>query len=150
MSTLSFSTAFQTDRPVGEMFTKILEVRRWWSGLHSEEIVGHTEKIGDEFTFIAAGGKHWSKQKLMELIPNERIVWLVTESRLTFLDKTDEWNGSKICFDIKESGDRTEVRFTHIGLVPELQCFTGCSSTWPKYLEKLMQPANQEVKTETA
>ena len=38
--------------------------------------------------------------------------------------------GTEIRFDISKAGNRTEVRFTHVGLVPEYECFDSCSNAW--------------------
>ena len=135
MATTDFTTSFLVDQSPKEIFNAITNVRGWWSGLHSEEIAGSANKLNDEFTFKAAGGAHYSKQKLVELIPDKKIVWLVTDSKLTFLKKEDEWTGTKISFEILQQGDKTQVRFTHLGLVPNFECYNGCSSTWPKYFE---------------
>ena len=87
----------------------------------------------------AGGGMHYSKQKLIELIPDKRIVWLVTESKLTFLQDTNEWANTKIRFDITSDGAATTVTFTHEGLVPQIECYGGCSGAWTKYLDKLKE-----------
>ena len=55
------------------IFNTLLNVRGWWSGLYSETIEGNTDKLGDEFTFQAGGGAHYSKQKLVELIPEKKL-----------------------------------------------------------------------------
>ena len=123
-----------------EIFNTILDVRGWWSGLHAEEITGTTDKLNSEFTFLAGGGAHYSKQKLIEAIPGEKIVWLVTDSKLTFLDNEEEWIGTKICFDISAQGDKTQVRFTHLGLVPSIECYNECSRAWSQYLKKFLSP----------
>ncbi|WP_421796178.1 SRPBCC domain-containing protein [Haliscomenobacter sp.] len=122
------------------IFQKILDVRGWWSGLYSEKIEGSADKLGDEFDFLAGDGLHYSRQKLVELILNQKIVWLVTESKLSFIEKKDEWTGSKLCFEFAEKGNETEVRFTHEGLVPEIECYEACSNGWSAYLEKFLSP----------
>ena len=37
-------------------------------------------------------------------------------------------------FEIARKGDKTEVRFTHFGLVPAYECFNVCSDAWGKYI----------------
>lgn len=106
-------------------------------GGYAEEITGSSDSIGDEFSFSAGGGMHYSRQKLIELAPDNKIVWLVTDSNLTFLKKTDEWVDTKICFEIAKEGDKTILTFSHIGLVPQIECYGGCSSAWTEYLDNL-------------
>jgi hypothetical protein len=47
---------------------------------------------------------------------------------------TAEWNGSKVTFEISRKGSKTELRFTHVGLVPEHECFDTCSNAWGFYV----------------
>jgi len=140
MKNKDFTTAFLTVQTPAEVFKTILNVRKWWFGLHSEKIEGDTDKLNGEFTFRAGNGMHYSKQKLVELIPNKKIVWLVTDSKLTFLKNESEWNGTRIVFDITEQGDKTEVRFTHQGLVPGIECYGGCSKAWSQYIDDILRP----------
>ncbi|MGW0232072.1 hypothetical protein ACWDWO_27500 [Actinopolymorpha singaporensis] len=39
-----------------------------------------------------------------------------------------------ITFDITQKDGRTEVRFTHHGLVPTEECFDVCSTGWNFYV----------------
>jgi len=77
---------------------------------------------------------HHSKQKITELIPGRKIVWLVTDSIISFVEDKNEWTGTKITFDITKNGDKTEVRFTHVGLVPGVACYNDCSNAWGSYI----------------
>lgn len=144
----SFTKKFLVDQSAGQVFDTVMNIRSWWQGLYEEEFTGRAEKINDEFTFRAGGGMHNTTQKLVELIPGKKLVWLVTESDLTFLEKKDEWKGTKLVFGIAEKGDKTELTFTHEGLVPEIECYDSCSSAWNMYMEeRLLLRINSYSKT---
>ena len=42
-------------------------------------------------------------------------------------------------FEITRKGGKTEVRFTHVGLVPAIQCYGGCSGAWGFYVNDSLQ-----------
>ena len=125
MKNKNFTTTILVDQTPGEAFDAIANVREWWPG----EVNGDTKKLNDEFTYQYKEF-HYSKQKLIEVVPDKRIVWLVTDSQLNFVEDKDEWTGSKISFEISKKNDRTQVRFTHHGLNPQQECFDSCSNAW--------------------
>jgi hypothetical protein len=137
MATKDFTFSFQSSQSPEHIFDTLLNVNEWWTGLYSEHITGKSAKPGDEFTFSAGGGVHNSKQKLIELVPDRKIVWQVTDSNLTFLKKADEWTDTCISFEISGEGKHHTVTFTHLGLVPKIECYGECAGAWTKYLENL-------------
>jgi hypothetical protein len=141
MTMSNFSVSFLVNQSPKEVFNAIQNVQEWWSGFYSEEIKGRTENLHDEFSFRAGDGAHYSKQKLVEVAPDRKIVWLVTESELSFIENKDEWTGTKLIFDISEKDDKTKVSFTHEGLTPEIECYTSCAPAWTLYLENKLLPA---------
>lgn len=140
MKKQDFTRVYLIDQTPEEIFKSLIDVRGWWSGLFSEEIEGHSDKLNEEFSFRAGDGIHYSKHKLVELTPNKKAVWLVTDSSLSFLEDKGEWIGTKLCFEISKQGARTAVRFTHQGLVPGIECFDRCTSAWSQYLDKFLLP----------
>jgi hypothetical protein len=131
MSSQNYTTSFTVDQTPEEVFAAINNVRGWWSGEPGVE--GSTDKLGDEFTYRYED-VHYSKQKVTELIPGKKVVWHVVDANLNFTQDKTEWKGTNIAFDIAKKGDKTEVRFTHLGLVPEIECFDECSSAWGGYV----------------
>lgn len=140
MASKDFTYTITTDRSPEQVFKAVLNVRKWWVGYYDEVIRGGTEKLDDEFTFLAGDGVHYSKQRLVEVIPNKKVVWLITDSKLTFIGKTDEWVGSKVIFDISEKAGKTRLVFTHEGLTPEAECYDSCAPAWSTYLQNKLQP----------
>lgn len=143
-----FTETFLVERSPQQVFDVVLDVRSWWQGFHSEHFAGKCENMNDEFTFRAGDGAHYSRQRLIEMIPGKRVVWLVTESRITFVTKHDEWDGTKIKFEITAIGDKTQLQFTHEGLTPEIDCYGSCSTAWTMYLrEKLLTLISSQTAT---
>jgi hypothetical protein len=149
MTTSNFTTTLLVPQSPAVVFEAIKNVRGWWSGLYAEEFKGEWDKPGDEFTFLAGDGVHYTKQKLVELIPNQKITWLVTDSKLTFVDNQTEWTGTKLSFEISAEGDKTKIVFTHIGLAPEFECYDSCAPAWTQYMQQQLPNwiANQTIPT---
>ena len=120
-----FTITIQVDQTPMDAFNAINDVRAWWPG----EIEGSSTKLNDEFTYRYKKF-HYSKQKLVEVVPGKKVVWLVTDSSLNFVENKSEWTGTKIIFDISEKDNKTQIRFTHQGLVPAYECFDSCSNAW--------------------
>ncbi|OYX11226.1 MAG: hypothetical protein B7Z16_17640 [Algoriphagus sp. 32-45-6] len=137
MQTNNFTYSFESTKSPETIFALLLDPKKWWVGFHEETIIGDSQKPNDVFSFKAGGGMHYTVQKLVEVIPNEKIVWLVTESNLSFLKETDEWDGTKIRFDLAPNGNKTKVTFTHDGFVPTFECYGACSSAWTDYMHQL-------------
>lgn len=137
MKNENFTYRFTTPKAPQDVFDLLLDIPQWWSGVYEETIAGSSRQVGDEFTFRAGGGAHYTKQKLEELVPGKKVVWLVTESDLSFLDTPGEWAGTRITFELEPSGNSTQVTFTHEGLTPERECYGACSTGWNQYLAQL-------------
>lgn len=111
-------------------------------GIYNEHIEGSFEHVGDEFSYKAGDGAHYTEQKVVELIPNKKIVWLITKSNLSFLQDKDEWTGTSIVITIAGEGDKTKVTFKHEGLLPNIECYGACSSAWSQYMGRLKDALN--------
>lgn len=132
MKTSDFTTTLLVDQTPKEVFNAIINVRGWWTG--NPGVEGSTDKLNDEFTYVYEP-YHYSKQKVTELIPGKKVVWLVTDSQLNFIEEKDEWTNTEIIFEISAHDNQTQVKFTHIGLVPEGECYNDCSNAWGGYIK---------------
>lgn len=130
----SLTTIFAVDQAPEQVFAAITNVRGWWSG----EIDGSTDTLGAEFTYCVPD-VHFSKFRIMELVPAKKVAWLVLDSYLSFTEDKEEWTGTTVVFDIVEQDGRTHVRFTHEGLVPDHQCYDACSTAWGVYVNESLR-----------
>jgi hypothetical protein len=73
-------------------------------------------------------------------VPGRRLVWSVLDSDLSFVENRTEWTGTTVTFDLARKGAKTEVRFTHVGLVPGCACYDACSKGWSFYLNESLRP----------
>jgi len=134
MNNQDFTTSFEVDQTPDEVFAAINNVRGWWA----EELEGDSDKLGDEFTY-RHGDVHMSKQKITEIVPGQKFVWLIEDAYLSFTKDKIEWKVTEIVFEISKKGNKTDVRFTHRGLVPAFECFNDCSSGWNYYVNGSLQ-----------
>jgi hypothetical protein len=166
MKTADFTTTFIVDQTPEKVFNAITNVRGWWS----EEIEGSTDKLNDEFNYHFED-IHRCRMKITELIPDQKVVWLVLDNYfkpgifkdtsklmsewdakrqnsdgshsspgIELIHDKAEWVDTKISFEISTKENKTQLRFTHIGLVPEYECFEVCVSGWTHYIrESLFQ-----------
>jgi hypothetical protein len=122
------------DRTPEEVFAAIEDVRAWWGA----GIEGTSRAVGDVFRYRYEE-LHDSTQQLVERIDGEKLVWLVTDAHLSFTKDHAEWKGTRLRFDIARKDGHTEVRFTHEGLVPEVECFEACSKGWGFYVGQSLE-----------
>ena len=134
MTTKDFTTTILVDNTPEEVFDAINNVRGWWS----EEIEGSTDKLNSEFDYHYED-VHRCKIKIIELVPNKKVVWSVLDNYFKFTKDKSEWKGTKIIFDIAEKDNKTEMRFTHHGLVPAYECYEICRDAWTGYIQKSLR-----------
>ena len=134
MSTPHFNTTFSVDQTANAVFNAVNNVRGWWS----ENIEGGTEKLNDEFTYQASN-LHKCTMKLIEVIPDKKVVWLVLDNYFSFTEDKTEWIGTKVEFEISEKDGKSELQFTHRGLIPAYQCYDICFEAWSGYIKGSLQ-----------
>ena len=126
METKDYTATIMVSKTPEEVFNSINSVSKWWSN----GFEGSSAKLNDEF-IISHDGLHYSKQKLVEFVPYKKIVWLVTDSKLNWLEKDrNEWTGTKMIFELSKKDDKTILNFTHEGLTPDKECYERCIEGW--------------------
>ena len=145
MSNQDFTTTIVVDQTPKEAFNAITNVRGWWS----EELEGRSEKVNDIFDYHFED-IHRCRMKLIEVVPDQKVVWLVLDNYFKpgIFDEAPkkkspkhqfdeaEWVNTTIHFDISKKGEKTQIRFTHKGLVPEYECYEICVNGWTHYIRE--------------
>jgi hypothetical protein len=134
MKTKDYATSFMVDQSPEEVFDTINNVRGWWSG----EIDGSTDNLGAEFTYRYKD-LHRSTQKITELVLGKRVVWHVLDAQINFVKDKTEWKGTDVVFEITRKDGKTELRFTHVGLIPAFECYGKCSGAWGFYINESLR-----------
>ncbi len=85
-------------------------------------------------TFRIEFGATWVNFKITEAIPDKKITWYVTDSFLPWLIDKTEWNDTEVVFEISATNDSTKIDFTHVGLVPGIECYENCEKGWTRFV----------------
>ena len=112
-----------------EAFKSINHVAAWWT----ENVEGSSEKLNDVLTIHF--GETFVTIKIVESVPDKKVVWNVTDCYLPWLADKQEWTNTRIVFELSAEGDSTSIRFTHIGLEPQVECYDGCVKGWDQYFK---------------
>src|SRR5262245_10301646 len=128
MNSQNYTTTFVVDQTPEEVFDAINNVRGWWS----EEIEGSTDRLG-VFKYHYKD-VHRCTIRITELVPGRKVVWHVLDNDFNFVKDKGEWKDTDIVFDIARKGEKTELRFAHVGLVPSYECYDVCSVAWATYI----------------
>ena len=117
--------------PLNEVY-KALATREglaaWWTDNTQGE-----GKVGTalQFRFSAGGAEIGGfEMKVLELQPGKRVVWQVAGG-------PEDWVGTRISFDLKQSGEHAIVLFKHLGWKEPVEFMHHCSTKWAIYLMSL-------------
>jgi hypothetical protein len=130
MKDQSYSISIEVAGSPDDVFSCINDVPGWFK---DKGFAGSCTELNDQFIFRYGDGAHfhYSRQRLIEVIPGRKIVWLVTNSMINWIENNkEEWTNTKIIFEIASKEDKTVLHFTHDGLVPGLECYSECKQGW--------------------
>jgi hypothetical protein len=134
MKNQDFTTTILVDQTAAQAFDAIKNVRGWWS----ENIEGSTDTLNGEFAY-SFKDIHRCRIKVIELIPAQKVVWHVLDNYFNFTEDKSEWKDTKVIFEITDKGGKTEIRFTHQGLVPTYECYPICNDSWTRYIQQSLK-----------
>jgi hypothetical protein len=131
MKTKNYYNSISVEIPVAEAYKGACNVPAWWT----ENLEGASEQPGDRFTVTF--GDTFVTMKIAEAVPNKKIVWEVEDCYLHWLQKDKrEWTGTKIEWEFLSIGHSTTIGMTHVGLVPEAECYESCEKGWNFYVKE--------------
>ena len=130
MKNEDFTTTILVDATASDVFSAINNVRGWWS----ENIDGDTDKLNSEFLYHYQD-VHRAKMRITELVPNKKVAWHVLDNYFKFTKDESEWKDTNVVFEISEKDGKTQLKFTHQGLVPDYECFNVCHDAWTHYIQ---------------
>ena len=111
-------------------FENIINVAGWWTA----SFKGSAQKVND--TFSVNFGKTYVNFKVIETVPGKKAVWLVTDCYLDWINNKTEWKNTKIVWEMSSKVNETKIDMTHLGLLPEVECYNDCNKGWNFYIEK--------------
>jgi hypothetical protein len=112
MINTKYTVAIEVAKSSDDVFKHVIDLTKWWP----EEFTGENLKLNAEFV-LKTGNGHYSKNKVIEFVPDKKVVWLVTGSKRQ-ADNFD-WTGTKMIFELSRKGGSTLIQFTYDGVVLE-------------------------------
>lgn len=130
MEAKNYHTAITAKTSAEKAFEKVNLVKGWWA----KKFSGSSQKLNDVFT--VRFGETFVTFKLVEVTPDKKVAWLVTDCYLHWINNKTEWNGTKIVFDISEKNGSTKIDMTHVGLLPDAECYNDCKKGWDGHIKQ--------------
>jgi len=138
MENKDFYRTITVNASAKEAMKKISQVNFWWK----KDFSGSTDKLNDEFT-VPFGEPSFVDLVISEFVPNKKVVWKVTDCYLPWFQDKNEWNNTEVVFELSEENGKTRIDFTHIGLVPEVECYDVCEKGWNGHIDNLVKFINE-------
>lgn len=125
METKDYNVALTVNATPGDAFKKIAKIESWWR----KDFKGDAENMDSAFT-VPFGDPAFVNFKVAASEPGKKLVWVVTDCFLPWFKDQKEWNGTKVVWEIAGTDNTTQIKMTHVGLVPEVECYQVCETGW--------------------
>jgi hypothetical protein len=129
MENKNYHRTITVNASADEAMKKITQVNLWWK----TDFYGSAKKLNDKFKIPFGelnGEKSFVDFVVSEFVPNKKVVWKVTNCNLPWFKDKKEWNNTEIVFEISSENGKSKIDFTHIGLVPGIECYDVCEKGW--------------------
>ncbi|HXB40026.1 MAG TPA: SRPBCC domain-containing protein [Bacteroidia bacterium] len=127
-----FSINFTVKATAKESMKGISQVKQWWA----KKYKGKAAKLNDKFSVYFGGPKDtFVDFKISEVIPEKKVVWLVTDCNLHWIDDKKEWKKNEIIWNLTEKNGKTKIDFVHKGMTPQSECYESCKPGWTHHIK---------------
>lgn len=133
MQTQDFKVTISVNAIPKEAIEAINNVAGWWA----TNVKGCSTNLNDVFT--VRFGKTFSVIKVIEITPDEKTVWLITDCYLPLFENPKDWLNTKIVWELSSENHQTTVSMTHIGLIPGIGCYNDCKKGWTFYITESLK-----------
>ena len=127
-----FSLSFTVKATAKESMKAISQVKQWWA----KKYKGKAANLNDTFSVYFGGPDDtFVDFKISEFVPEKKIVWLVTDCNLHWIDDKKEWKKNEIIWNLTEKNGKTTIDFVHKGMTPESECYESCKPGWTHHIK---------------
>jgi hypothetical protein len=131
MNIENYQSTITVNKPLEIAFSAVTtRISEWWA----KNVKGNSSNIHDVFTVYF--GKTFGTFKVVDLVPNKRIVWYTIDCCLDIFQNKELWKYSTLVWDFVEDKDSTTINMTHIGLFPGKECYEDCKLGWDFYIKE--------------
>ncbi len=110
----------------------------WWTKFCT---IGSKE--GDENDFRFPGPDFSARFKIERLLPNSLVQWKCidnTHPPAGGYKNLHDWIGTTVRFELQQiDPNTTQLKFSHLGMGPQLECNTSCRNGWWHYLHQSLR-----------
>lgn len=125
----NYQAIITVNKPANVCMNAINQVQDWWTA----GFEGEASKINN--CFKVDFGKTFVDFRVTESDPEKKLTWLVTDCYIQGIKDNFEWKGTTVVWELKPIKEGTEITMTHIGLVPDVECFEMCQKGWNFYVK---------------
>jgi len=128
MENKNYHRQLTLDKNAQDVLDEISQVSDWWA----KDLTGSSVDINDVFTVHF--GETFVTFQVTELVPGKTLVWHVNDCNLPWQKDKKEWTDTEVVWEVSPKNGSTQVDFTHVGLIPEVECYDNCVKGWDFYL----------------
>ncbi len=135
-----FSYSLTVKASARETQEKISQVNLWWAA----NFKGEATQLNDKFSVYF--GDTYVNFEISEVIAVKKIVWLVTDCNLDWIDDKKEWEKNEVTWNLSEQNGKTRIDFVHKGMTPESECYESCKPGWTHHIKDSLVKLIEEGK----